>query len=268
MQHAFRPRTTAAYLATFRQFVAFLVIAGLNIPYHEAVIVVYIEYLIQQGFKSCSIRNNLSVLKHYFAMFDWPIRALTGRKVTLLIKSVQINAKMSIKIKGIITIPLLKKIIGKPLKYENGFVFAALFTTAIFGFFRLSTLLPSKASEFGKKRFPIQNDIVWGAPGVHIIITCSKTMQASNQAKVVQLPTLKGHNFCPVQVLKTLLARTPRDNSLPCFKSTQGLVGFPWLLQRRVLFYDWLLYLWDLTRQATLFRRLGVVGPLWHLITM
>ena len=64
-----------------------------------------------------------------------------------------------------------------------------------FGFFRLSTLLSSKVSEFEKTRFPIQNDIVWGAPVVHIIITCSKTMQASNQAKVLQLPNLKGHNF-------------------------------------------------------------------------
>ena len=114
---------------------AFLVIAGLNIPYHEAVIVVYIEYLIEQGLKGCSIRNSLSVLKHYFAIFGWPVRALTGRKVTLLIKSVQINAKMSIKIKGIITIPLLRKIIVKSFKYENGFVFAALFATAFFWVF-------------------------------------------------------------------------------------------------------------------------------------
>ena len=204
MQRAFRPRTTAAYLAIFRQFVAFLVITGLNIPYHEAVVIVYIEYFIQQGLQSCSIRNHISVLKHYFAMFNWPITALTGRKVTLLVKSEQINAKMSIKIKGIITIPLLKKIVEKTLKYENGFVFDALFVTAFFGFFRLLTLLPTKSSEFDKTRFPIQNDIVWGAPGVHIIITCSKTMQAANQAKVVQLPNLKGQNYCPVQALKTL----------------------------------------------------------------
>ena len=217
MQRAFRPRTTAAYLASFRQFVAFLVIAGLSTPYHEAVIVVYIEYLIQQGLKGCSIRNSLSVLRHYFAMFGWPVRALTGRKVNLLIKSVQINAKISIKVKGIITIPLLRKIIG--------FVFAALFATAFLGFFRLSTLLPPKVSEFEKTRFPIQNDIVWGAPGVHI--TCSKTMQASNQAKVVQLPNLKGHNFCPVQALKTWLARTPRDNSLPLFQIHTRLCWVP-----------------------------------------
>ena len=218
MQRAFRPRTTAAHLASFRQFVAFLVIAGLNIPYKEEMNVVYIEYLIQQGLESCSIRNNVSVLKHYFAMFNWPIRALAGRKVSLLIKSVQINANMSIKVKGVINIPLLTRIIAKALKYENGFVFAALFATAFFGFFRLATLLPSKATEFEKTRFPIQNDIIWGAPGVHIIITCSKTMQASNQAKVVQLPRLKGHNFCPVQVLRTLLARTPREDSLPLFQ--------------------------------------------------
>ena len=102
-------------------------------------------------------------------------------------------------------IPLLKKMIEKTLRYENGFVFAVLFVTAFFGFFRLSTLLPSKICEFDKTRFPVQNDIVWGTLGVHMIITCSKTMQASNQAKIVQLPALKDQNVCPVRALKALL---------------------------------------------------------------
>ena len=150
-------------------------------------------------------------------MFNWPTVALSGRKVALLIKSVEVNARMSIRVKGIITVKLLEKLIIQTLKYENGYVFAALFVTAFFGFFRLSTLLPNKISEFDKTRFPIQNDVIWGTPGVHIIITCSKTMQASNQAKVVQLSTLMGKTFCPVQALQKLLAQSPTHKHLPLF---------------------------------------------------
>ena len=218
MRAALRPRTSCSYLAAFRQFVAFLVITGLNIPYHESVIVIYLEYLVQQGLRCCSVRNHISVLKHYFALFNWPVMALSGRKVSLLLTSVKVNATMLIRIKGIFTLSLLEKLISKTLAYENGYIFAALFVTAFFGFFRLSTLLPANVAEFDRTRFPIQNDVIWGAPGVHIIITCSKTMQASNQAQVVQLPALKCKLFCPVNALKNLLAKTPRDKNFPLFQ--------------------------------------------------
>ena len=188
---------------------------GLSIPYKEPVTLVYLEYLVQQGLKSCSIRNHVSMLNHYFAMFNCPTMALSGRKVPLLLKSVQINARMSIKVKGIITVKLL---IDKSMMHENGYIFAALFVTTFFGFFRLSTLLPTKTSEFEKTSILIQSDVVWGAPGVHTIITCSKTMQASNQAQVVQLPALMSKNFCPVQALKLLLARISRDTNSPLFQ--------------------------------------------------
>ena len=134
-------------MAAFRQFVAFVIVMGLNIPYGEVVVILYLEYLVQQGLKCCSIRNLVSVLKHYFAMYNWPIVALSGRKMSLLLKSVQVNAKMSIKLKGIITLSMLENLINKTRMYANGDTFAALFATAFFGFFRLSTLLPSKSTD-------------------------------------------------------------------------------------------------------------------------
>ena len=72
------------------------VVTGLKIPYSEVVVILYLEYLVQQGLKCCSIRNHVSVLMHYFAMYNWPIVALSGRKVSLLLKSVQVNARLFI----------------------------------------------------------------------------------------------------------------------------------------------------------------------------
>ena len=42
--------------------------------------ILYLEYLAQQGLKSNAIRNQVSVLKHFFACFLWPTFALTGKK--------------------------------------------------------------------------------------------------------------------------------------------------------------------------------------------
>ena len=207
IRSAFRPRTCASYLAAFRQFVVFLVITGLNIPYQEPVILVYLEYLIQQGLKSCSIRNHVSVLKHYFAMFNWPTMVLSGRKVALLLKSVQVNARMSIRVKGIITVKLLEKLVNYLLQLFGG---------------SLDYQPCSCLRALNLRKLDSQSKMMWlgggGGAGVHIIVTCSKTMQASNQAQAVQLPALMGKNFCPVQPLKTLLAQKPRDENLPLFQ--------------------------------------------------
>ena len=113
-------------------------------------VILYLVYLVQQGLKCFSIRNHVSVLKHYFAMYNWPMVALSGRKVTLLLKSAHVNARMSIKIKGIITLSMLEKLIQKTHRYVNCDIFAAFFVTVFFGFFRLSTQLLNKSTEFDR----------------------------------------------------------------------------------------------------------------------
>ena len=136
----------------------------------------------------------------------------------MLLRSVQINSVMSVKVKGVISLKMLEKLIRKSRSYTNSKVFAAVFTVAFFGFFWLSTLLPNKISDFEKSRFPIQNDIVFGPPGMHMIVTCTKTMQNSNQVQVVQLPVLESKKICPVRAIKDVLKSSPRGNNLSVFQ--------------------------------------------------
>ena len=68
---------------------------------------------------------------------------------------------MLIGLKGIITLALLEKIVLKAHKYINGDVFVALFVTVFFPFLCLSTLSPVRAIDFGKTKFPSQNDLFW-----------------------------------------------------------------------------------------------------------
>ena len=97
---------------------------------------------------------------------------------------------------------MLEKLITKANTFHNGQVFCCLFLTAFLGFFRSSTLVPTGISQFDKTRFPISNDVMFVKPIVHLIITCSKTMQKLDQVQVVYLPNLTTKNICPVKALK------------------------------------------------------------------
>ena len=89
-----RHRTLASYAASFKLFLSVTVYMGLHQPANLQAVVLYFEYLAQNNTHACSMRSQLSVLKHYFGLLDWPTVAWTCRKVMLLIKSVQMNSKL------------------------------------------------------------------------------------------------------------------------------------------------------------------------------
>ena len=60
-------------------------------------------------------------------------------------------------------------------------------------------------------------DVIWGAPGAHIVMTCSKTMQKAGAMHVVQLPQLANLVLCPVKALKAMIKAIPRDKGSPLF---------------------------------------------------
>ena len=134
---ALRPRTSASYIMAFKQFLAFVVFMNLKKPFTEGVILSYFEYLSQNGLRSCSLRNHLSILKHFFAMFNWSTVPLTTRNIHLFLRSVQVNATMTVKIKGVFTVKMLEQLVKKSRTFRNGHIFATVFLTAFFGVFSL-----------------------------------------------------------------------------------------------------------------------------------
>ena len=95
------------------------------------------------------------------------------------------NAKRQISVKNVISVSLLARLVDYARKLHNGQVFAAIFLTSFFGFFRLASLVLSSVQQFDKTRFPIVGDLIWGSPGVHIIMTCAKNMQTADKVQVV-----------------------------------------------------------------------------------
>ena len=164
-QDALRPRTFRAYQAGFRVFVSFMVKMNLLVPHKEQTVLLYLEFLAQNGLNACSLKNHLSILGHYFSLYNWPVQALCAKKVSMLVKSVHVNARMQVRIKGIFSPELLKKLIVKMQRFTNSATYVALCLASFFGFFRLSSLCPDSLSGFDRTSFPVLGDVIWGPPG-------------------------------------------------------------------------------------------------------
>ena len=65
-----RPRTLASYVASFKLFLSMIVYMGLNQAAKLQTVVIYFEFLAQNNIRAYSMRNYLSVLKHYFGLFN------------------------------------------------------------------------------------------------------------------------------------------------------------------------------------------------------
>ena len=147
--------------------------------------------------------------------------AATGhRSIQLTIKSVAYNAPLSFKVKGVTTVNNLVQIIQAIGRMENATTLKAIILLGFFSFFRLSILVPPSASTFSKARFPTHGDMIWGAPGAHVIIKCSKSMQTSGQVHVVQLPSLQDRTICPVTALRAVVSSNPEHSDKPLFSTS------------------------------------------------
>ena len=91
-------QTSQACKSAFRLFLAFLVFTGIVVPHAVETVVMYLEFLAVNDYRACLLKNHVSILHHYFSLFNWPTRALHAlhRQVTLFVKSVQINVKLHI----------------------------------------------------------------------------------------------------------------------------------------------------------------------------
>ena len=174
-------------------------------PWNDHVILAYMELLAPNNLSSVTVKNHISVLSHYFQIYNWPVQCLHTRQVLMFVKSLKYNGLVKPKIKGILNMTMLQQLVDLTLQRTHAHTLVPLYLLAFFGFFRLASLVPSSIGSFDSSRFPLVQDLVWATPGLHFILKCSKTMQASGQFKVVQIPKLAGIALCPVADRQTLI---------------------------------------------------------------
>ena len=186
---ALRPRTSAAYLSKFKLFLAFVV--WYQFPIHALdTILAFFEFLVQNGTRTHSLTSYVSVLRHYFNLYDIDTLPLNHRKVHLFIKSVSINSSYFPRYKATITVPILTKLILACDNIRYDILYKPVFLLAYFAFLRLSNMAPPSSKSFDPTRHFLRSDVVFGPPGAHIIVKWAKAMQGSNKHHVVQIPSL------------------------------------------------------------------------------
>ena len=69
IQAALRPGTASSYMSKFKLYLAFIV--WYNLPLHLVdTILTFLEFLVQHGSKAHTLTSYVSVLSHYFKLFD------------------------------------------------------------------------------------------------------------------------------------------------------------------------------------------------------
>ena len=212
-----RPKTRASYERSFHLFIAFTIYMKMSCPWKLHTLLAFFEYLASNTLSAATLQNYVSVLNHYFKLYGWSTVSLASRQVLLFIKSVKMNSKMQIKLKGIFTLAMLEELLHIASQCQNGIVFQALFSLAFFGFFRLASLVPAYENGFDSSRFPLVLDVVWAPPGVQMILKHAKNMQGANEFRVVYIPRLNNDKICPVKALQVMIRTMNLVHSDPLF---------------------------------------------------
>ena len=101
---------------------AFTIYMQMNCPWKLSTLLAFFEYLAINALLAATLQNYVSVLNHYFKLHTWPTASLASRHVLLLIKSVKMNSRMNIKLKGVFTINMLAELLQAVGQCQDGVV--------------------------------------------------------------------------------------------------------------------------------------------------
>ena len=199
----------------FRLFLAFLVFHQKSIYQVDVLLLLaFFELLHLNNFKVSNISNHSSAIKSKMALLGLNVTCFEDQRLHCFFKALQKQAPMSVTLKPIIDIELLKKICRMCDNTYQGQVFKVAYLLGFFAFLRLSNLCPHSASTFDILKHLTKGDIFFHEGGAKILIKWSKTLQLNNQAKLISLPLLNSI-LCPVRAIKKLLAATPGTKNSP-----------------------------------------------------
>ena len=172
-----------------------------------------------------TIANYVSAIKHYFILYGLDNHTCSHPKLAMFLKSMAINRPLQIKIQGIIEIPLLKLMVNKCDSLPHPIIYKGIYLLAFFAFLRISNLVASTIKGFDSSRHLSRGDVIWGAPGAHILLKWSKTIQDRLVHQVVQIPYLNAGDICPVTALKAVMYSPIKytvNNNSPLFADPQS----------------------------------------------
>ena len=162
--------TARTYQATFRIFLAFLIFHNVQLrQVNVNILLAFLEFLHVNGKSYSMIQNCVSALKFKFITVGCSIEIFQDQKVSYFIKSLQRNAPLSVRMKSIVDIELLRKLTDACDRTYLGYVFKAAYFLGFDGFLRLSNICPHSIHGFQTLKHLTRGDIFLHSSGTKVL---------------------------------------------------------------------------------------------------
>ena len=175
-QSAFTTATDRAYRASFQLLLAFLAYMALMIEkVNVEILLVYLEFLVCNKFSPSHIANDLAGIKAHFVYHSLLMYIFDDLKIKYFIRSLRLNAPLSVTIHKVIDISLLSKIVSQCDSMYMGQTFKSMYLLAFF-FLLLSNLVPHTKNQFSPLKHFTPGDLFFKNNSAVILLKWSKTL--------------------------------------------------------------------------------------------
>ena len=174
------------------------------------------------GFTHGTILTYISSLKQVFKLYNLCYLPFEHEWVRLALRSIARNEVAPVKVKGTFSVENIYNIVSICDTIPEGLIYKCVFLTALFGFLRLSNLVPVSPLKFNILEHLARGDIFFSQTHCTVLVKWSKTLQKSTQFATVQLPILNNSPLCPVAALQLMYHRYPGGKNIPLFSYPQG----------------------------------------------
>ena len=152
-------------------------------------------------------------------LYNIPSQNFSHPAVARLLRSLSLTSHFAPTPRGLFDIPTLYNISLSCDSTNDPHLYRAIFLVAFYGFLRMSNIAPHSFKNFNKCQHFLRQDVIFGPPGVHLVLKWTKTMQDCKSHHVIQLPTISNKYLCPVQALRALLRSRTLSPQDPLFAS-------------------------------------------------
>ena len=228
LRSGFRPATMNQYTRMFRDFLYFLEKAQTS-PFqvNTVIILAFMERLHQKGLSQANISNHMAAIRAMFIVYGLNTAPFKDERLPLFVKSLKINAPLSLRGQKIITTQMLQQIVAISQTMDNPLVFRTLYLFTFFFFLRLSNILPHSVQKFDPTRHLTRGDIIFSEKFCTVIVKWTKTLQNRNQMATITIPSLGDSPLCPMKALTNMFQDLPADKNSPLFCITKKSAVVP-----------------------------------------
>ena len=166
-------------------------------------------------------------------MYNKSVEPFEHEWIRLSLKNVSRIVFSPMKVKGVFTLEQVKDIVRVASSLLHGEIYVPLFLLALFGFLRLSNLVPPSICQFNPGVHLARGDLLAMPSHGTLIIKWSKTLQKSQDFATIQIPSLNNSPLCPMTSLLNMFSKYPSHNNAPMFLIPQGR-GYVTLTQGKV----------------------------------